>query len=72
MPVIGWYTYVYQLRMIGEKELYIIQLVLQFLFDLFLFPVTLIALIYILFTIHYVFSSTCSNIYNQVNGSLKR
>ena len=53
--------------MIGEKELYIIQLVLH----LFLFPVTLIALIF-LFTIHYVFSSTLQNIYNQVNGSCEK
>ena len=65
-------VYVYQLNVVGGNELRFIHLILGISYVFLMFPLTLMAFFYTFFTIHYAFSSTCRNIYNQVNGSLRR
>ena len=72
MDVSDRLVYIYQPKVVREKELHIISLVLELSYDLLMFPTTLMVFIYTLFTIHFALSTTCRNIYDQVNGSLKR
>ena len=66
------FVYIYRPKVIGEEELNVISQILRFSYFLLMFPLTIMVFFYMLFTLHYAFSSTCRNIYNQVNASLKR
>ena len=61
--------YIYHIDLAGSEELLTI---FHAIIDVFTFPVTLLALFYLFFTIHYIFSPACEIIYKQLNNCLRR